>query len=235
MPRHHNPKIPAILIVGLISLAVPTLTRAQEDDSSAKLVTDFKNERIFWKQFQIATKIVALRDTRVLIELKPLLNDDDMRLRANAGFVFAALGDDRGFETIKAVLNDVSYTSPTRSGERVSADRYYAAHLFGDLKDKRAVPILIPLLDDGRVNHIVPWSLGQIGDRSAIPPLIRELSDKNPDMRVLSVYALETLRAKEALPQLRSLLSDNETIHFDGLGTVSEAARAAIAKLESVP
>jgi hypothetical protein len=46
---------------------------------------------------------------------------------------------------------------------------------------------------------------------------------------------LETLRAKEAVPHLRLLLHDDERIHFDGLGTVAEAARAAITKLEAEP
>ena len=74
-------------------------------------------------------------------------------------------------------------------------DRYYAAHLFGDLKDARAVPILIPLLRDKEVSDIVPWSLGQIGDKAAIRPLIEMLDDKDPDMRVESIYALQQLDA----------------------------------------
>ena len=35
----------------------------------------------------------------------------------------------------------------------------------------RAVPILIPLLRDEEIKEVVPWSLGEIGDKSAIPPL----------------------------------------------------------------
>jgi hypothetical protein len=31
------------------------------------------------------------------------------------------------------------------------------------------------------------------------------------------------------------LLDDNQKIHFDGLGTVAESAKAAIAKLEAHP
>jgi HEAT repeat protein len=88
---------------------------------------------------------------------------------------------------------------------------------------------------DWEVNWIVPWSLGEIGDKSAIPPLIETLGDNSPDMRVLAIYALEKLKSKEALPQLRALLDDDEKIHFDGLGTVAEAARAAIATLGEIP
>jgi HEAT repeat protein len=61
------------------------------------------------------------------------------------------------------------------------------------------------------------------------------LTDKNPDLRVLAIDALKDLRAKEALPRLRLLLHDEERIHFDGLGTVAEAARAAIVELENEP
>lgn len=39
--------------------------------------------------------------------------------------------------------------------KQISADRYYAAHLLVDLKNPRAVPILVPLLKDPEVNSIV--------------------------------------------------------------------------------
>ena len=120
-------------------------------------------------------------------------------------------------------------------GKAVPSDRYYAAHLFGDLKDVRAVPILTPLLKDNEVNWIVPWALGEIGDKSAVPPLVQTLNDKSPDMRVLAIYALESLKATQALPQLHLLPNDDEKIHFDGSGTVAEAAKAAIAKLDAKP
>jgi HEAT repeat protein len=118
---------------------------------------------------------------------------------------------------------------------QIASDRYYAAHLFGDLKDSRAVPILIPLLHDREVNSIVPWSLGQIGDKAAVAPLIATLRDVDPDMRVLAIYALETLKAKESLPQLRALVHDEDRIHFDGLGTVGDAAKKAVAELQALP
>ena len=52
-------------------------------------------------------------------------------------------------------------------------------------------------------------------------------------MRVLAVYALEQLKATEALPWLRQLLGDNERSNFDKLESVAEAAQAALAKLQS--
>ena len=90
----------------------------------------------------------------------------------------------------------------------------------------------MPLLTDPDVNYIVPWSLGQIGDRSAIQPLIGTLSDENPSMRVLAIYALVELKATQALPHLRQLLGDNEKSNFGKLESVADAAQAAIAKLQ---
>jgi HEAT repeat protein len=116
---------------------------------------------------------------------------------------------------------------------QIREDRYYAAHLLGDLKDPRAVLILIPLLTDQDVQYIVPWSLGQIGDPAAVPPLIQTLADKNPDMRVLAIYGLEQLHAKEAIPVLYRLVRAHEHTHFDRLIPVSEAAQGAITHLES--
>jgi HEAT repeat protein len=115
---------------------------------------------------------------------------------------------------------------------QIATDRYYAAHLLGDLRDPRAVPILVPLLKDKEVNSIVPWAFGRIGDKSAVGPLLDALDEGNPSMRVLSIYALETLNAKEALPRLISLLDDHRKSNFGAQVSAAEAAKAAIAKLQ---
>ena len=66
----------------------------------------------------------------------------------------------------------------------------------------RAVPILIPLLRDEEVKEVVPWSLEQIGDKSAIPPLKETLDDNDNSltMRASALLAIEKLQAKEGLP-----------------------------------
>jgi HEAT repeat protein len=140
--------------------------------------------------------------------------------------------EDRSTKRVVIEIDSPGSPSPRL---QIRDDRYYVVHLFGDLRDSLAVPILVPLLKDRDVNSIVPWSLGEIGNKSAIPPLIETLGDNSPDMRVLPIYALEKLKARDALPQIRALLDDDETIHFDGLGTVAKAARAAIATLIEIP
>lgn len=214
-------------------------------EPASNLVTQFESTTD-WKQLEVAEKIVALDDTSVLPDLESSLSSEDMHVRGNAAFIFASLGDDRGFQAIKEILEDRS-TSTKRAVHQVDDagqpstevqilyDRTWAVYLFGKLKDPRAVPILVPLLNDDQIDWGVASSLRQIGDKSAIPPLIATLRDGDPSMRVLAIDALVQLDEKEALPELRALLGDNEKIHFGRLGTVAESAKSAIAKLEATP
>ncbi|MEO8659559.1 MAG: HEAT repeat domain-containing protein [Bryobacteraceae bacterium] len=204
------------------------------------MLKKFQTTTVFWQQFEVAEAIVAAKDPSVLPKLEPWLTHQDWHLRGNAAFIFGRLGDPRGFDVITAILRDHSErpeAQGTPGGKwslqgQIQADRYYAAHLLGDLKDPRAVPVLVALLNDPVVNYIVPWSLGHIGDRSAVQPLIGLLRDRNPSMRVLAIYALVELKAQEALPALRVLLNDRERCNFDKMESVAEAASAAIAKLQ---
>ncbi len=231
--------VPVVLL-----LAAPCINRGQQRPSLADLLHRFESTTVFWQQIEVAKEIVAAHDISVLPKLQGWLTNEDRHLRGNAAFIYAGLGNPRGFDVIVAILGDRSERRrvdkissvglPSVEGQ-IREDRYYAAHLLGNLKDVRAIPILVPLLNDTEVNYIVPWSLGQIGDGSAIQPLIRTLSISHPSMRVLAIYALVELNATEALPRLRQLLGDNERSHFDKLESVAEAARDAIAKLQAEP
>jgi HEAT repeat protein len=248
MKSHHFIifRLAGLAVLAAFSLC-PADVVAQQKQSADELVEQFKAEKVFWKQQEVARKLIAFQDVSVLPKLSDWLSHEDRHIRGNVALVFGALGDDRGLEVIRAILNDRSdrpegqgQTFASSDGryhveQQIRADRYYAAHLLGDLKDRRAVPILISLLHDKEVNYIVPWALAEIGDSRADRPLIEMLADKSPSIRVLAIYALEKLNAKEALPDLRALLSDHERANFDKQEAVSEAATAAIAKLESKP
>jgi len=199
------------MLLGSMCL-LPTVsgqTAKHPSERTSDLVAQFKTTTTFWKQLEMAKQIVTLQDKSVLQVLEPWLSNEDMHQRGNAAFIFASLGDDRGFQAIKAILEN---RSPKRAVFRIDdagrpnpelqirEDRYYAAHLFGNLKDVRAVPILVPLLRDEEVNEVVAWSLGQIGDKSAIPTLKEALGDDSLTMRASALRALEKLGAKEGLP-----------------------------------
>ena len=212
--------------------------------SSAALVEQFKGEKVFWRQFPIAKEIVERRDASVLPSLAGWLSHEDRHVQGNVAFIFAGLDDLRGFQVITHILLDRSdrpegqgiATAPSdgryRAARQIATDRYYAAHLLGDLRSGRAVPILISLLNNPEVNSIIPWALAEIGERRAIGPLLDALDDDSPSMRVLAIYALETLKAKEALPRLNALLDDHRKSNFGAGVSVADAAKAAIAKLQ---
>ena len=228
----------------LVALLLPSahVIRGQQSPSVSELLRQFEAEKVFTSQFEVAKAIAAANDTSVLPQLEPWLTHEDRHLRGNAAFIFARLGDPRGFEVIVAILGDHSEKrevhkissagTPSIQGQ-ITEDRYYAAHLLGDLKDPRAIPVLVPLLTDPDVSYIVPWSLGQIGNGSAITPLTGLLRDPDPSMRVLAIYALVELKATAALPRLRQLLDDNARSNFSKRESVAEAAQSAIAKLQS--
>ena len=211
--------------------------------SAAALIEQFRDEKVLWKQLDIAKTIASKHDASVLPLIADWLSHPDRHVRGNVAFIFASLGDPRGLQTIVDILADRSERSegqgiPTAPGDgryrferQVAADRYYAAHLLGDVRDPRGVAVLIPLLDDSETQSIVPWSLGQIGDRRAIPPLIAALDNDDPSNRVLVIYALEALDAKEAIPRLMTLVNDDRKSRFGALVPVSEAAKGALAKL----
>jgi len=226
----------------VLLFATASLVRGQQPSSLDQLVRQFERETVFTRQFQVAQAIVAAHDVNVLPKLESWLTHEDRHLRGNAAFIFGGLGDARGFDVIVAILGDHS-ERPEAQGipggrwslrGQIRADRYYAAHLLGDLKDPRAIPILLPLRADPDVSPTVPWSLKQIVDSSSFPNLIGLLSHSDPGMRVLAIDALVELKATEALPRLRQLLNDNARPDgfFDESESVAEAAQAAIAELQ---
>jgi hypothetical protein len=87
----------------LASIFAFAQTGKHPSESARQLVEQFQRETVVWKQFEVAKKIVALRDKTVLHDLEPWLSNEDRCLRGNAAFVFASLGDNRGFLVIEAI------------------------------------------------------------------------------------------------------------------------------------
>ena len=119
--------------------------------SVRELLDRFKKEQVFWRQLEIGRALAAVSDRGAVAELEAWLNHDDRHVRGNAAFVLGRLGEPRGFATIAAILVD---RAPRTTGQgipggtwslqaQIRSDRYYAAHLLGDLKDPRGVELLI--------------------------------------------------------------------------------------------
>ena len=60
-------------------------------------------------------------------------------------------------------------------------------------RGQSGIPSLVALLKDEDVKGAVPWSLGEIGDKSAVPALKEALGDNSLTMRASALLALEKL------------------------------------------
>ena len=238
------------IVLATGALAMGAIAFAQSQNPSLRELLDQFQTTNSARQLEVGKQIVKVGDVSALRVLEPWLGHEDRHLRSNAAFVFASLDDARGFETLRGILTDRSYRPlgqgiPGVAGNidvpgwwlqsQIEADRYYAVHLLGQLKDPRAVESLLLLLDDAKIDYHAAWALGEIGDRRAIRPLIAVL--RNPDAlaRISAIQSLEKLGATEALPAIRALLTDHALPRAGDQVSVAETAKAAIAKLQREP
>jgi len=217
-----------------------------------QLIAKFQAETVFWKQFELADEIVKGASLSDLSSLEPWLTHEDRHVRGNVAYIFAKLGDPRGLATIEDILSDKSadrrveyhgvsfiftgdgadamanyLRSPAALQAQILDDRYYAVDLLGRLRDRDALDVLLPLLDHDEVNYKVAWALGEIGDPRAIPSLVGALSNKDAQVRVSAIGALEELRATQALPQIEALFDDTAVPHAGDQVPVGMTARKA--------
>src|SRR5207237_2666609 len=81
---------------------------------SSALVEQFKDEKYFWRQMEIAKAIAAKRDASVLLPLSAWLGHQDRHIRGNVACIFASFGDPRGLQTI----TELRRNRPVRTGRQ---------------------------------------------------------------------------------------------------------------------
>ena len=89
----------------------------------------------------------------------------------------------------------------------ITADRYYAAHVLGQLGDKEAVLALIDATEDKSINYIAAISLGELNDPRAIPAL-RRMAMNFPDERIWAGYGLAALGESDGFKILTEVTTD---------------------------
>ncbi len=246
----------AILIMGIIHREILVGNEPKRrSQPNSNLVEEFKSAKYFWEQLAIGKRIVRQGDSTVISRLEKLLNHPDRHLRCNAAFVLAGLGDERGFRAIIAVLQDTEPRSNKDEGtlwryqppeswrqdtgiEQITEDRYYAVTVLGELKDRRAVPILVGYLTDENINCHVAVVLAEIGDKQAVPGLKQMLSHKNRDRRLWAAYGLAKLGDPLGVPIVAEFLEDPQWVQrrhaAEALGTFGDrrAVPALLAALK---
>lgn len=213
---------------------------ARNAEKNDELLKQFAAAEFFWQQADAARKIVARQDKGMIIRIQQFLDVADRHRRCNAAFVMAGLGDSRGMATLIRELHDqqprptdrvTSDGNPDVDGQ-ITDDRYYAALLLGELKQKDAVPALITATKDRSINYQAAISLGDIGDKSAIPALQQMLKDY-PAQRLWAGYGLAKLGEKEGFDILETTASADskwtERRHaVEALGKIGDTKSVAV-------
>ncbi len=197
--------------------------------SAEELLNEFKAAEYSFQQAKAGEKLAALNDKSVVPALLALLKSANRAERCNTGFVLARLGQERGLHAILAELQDrqprrtrwkscASCKSEFSPGQ-ISDDRYYAAHVLGQLGDTRAVPALIETLQDESLNYQAAHVLGRLGDPRAIPALLAALeataknaTDSQTDFRLWVGLGLLQLKHPKGLSTVAEYLEPNRPI-----------------------
>lgn len=114
--------------------------------------------------------------------------------------VLVILNYKKSYELINEALNGRSLNRNILIGATESA---------AILKYKEMVPRLIKMLGKYKEDYStldiakhITYALGSIGDNTAIPEIEKELSDSDPELRMIAAYALEKIGTVKDLPIL---------------------------------
>lgn len=96
------------------------------------------------------------------------------------------------------------------------------AFALGQIGDKRAVPYLIKVVENSKAGVIAGIiALGQLRDRRAIPVLRKALQSSNPHIRAQAIFAIRQFNDRAFIEDLKPLLNDPDKL-------VRERAKDAI-------
>ena len=152
-----------------------------------------------------------------------LCADASARARAEGARGLGALGERKAIPVLLQMIND------DEEDVRVSASTSLAW-----LRAREAVPELTKLLEEDRsrwVRRRAAQALGQIGDTSAIPDLMRHVRDTDVYLAENAILSLGWLRAEEAIPELSEIVKEGKDSSptFNWRQMVMPGACAAVA------
>jgi HEAT repeat protein len=171
---------------------------------------------------QIVHALGKLGDKRAFEGLANIVRHGHRYTALFAALALGEIGDVRAFDVLLEVLKK---TPPN----------FYASIALGKLKDPRAFDILVRLLEMPESLGVhATTGLGALGNKRAIPHLLKALDADYSSTRYFAAEALGDLEAVDALPKLAELaLNDHQSIAEiqGGPNRVSDAAVEAIKKI----
>lgn len=161
-----------------------------------KLFQYLKDED-WWVRETIAETLSRIKDERIFPAAVELLSSPDPSLRRYAIEIIVGLKDPRGLVPLIKMLKDPDWWVRERA---VSA--------LGTLGTAKIVPILANLLSIKELSYITAEALGEIGDASAVPFLIKAIETADVETKLVIMRSLEKLQAKEAIPIIEEMIAD---------------------------
>lgn len=131
--------------------------------------------------------------------------------------IFGLIGSES--KSAKDYLRELRLSSGTFQGNRRWQAACELSAILAKNNDSKLAREIAPELmqlfastqkDDPRVRRYLAVALGRLGDRQAVPLLVKAMRDADPETRIYSIYALGELRAAEAVPDLVSLYNTDD-------------------------
>jgi HEAT repeat protein len=183
--------------------ALPALTQVFLSDAS---------QHLRWR----AAVVIAGIDAKYARQLMNEHLDGDMETQGVAFDILEMLGDKRvPSMRVSALVSRLENPETRRK----------AAFALAERKDKRAVPVLLEMLDDKELRYKkdVIIALARIGDKRAIPVLLNVLNDLNPRINIYFkervLNGLAQTGDERAIPVLLNFLN------FDSVNLAREVVR----------
>lgn len=215
--------------VGIVSMSVGCALKEIDGTPALQAVTSqLKGAPAVYKQ-GAASALGRLGGAHAVDSLLELLKDSDNTVRREAASSLGEIGDARALDALSSALED----HDKYVGERVVSAigeigtpagveplkkalinpflRPYAARALGEIRDQRAVDILLTLLNDPNtdVRRYAVASLGKTGGLSVVEAIMNSLKDSVPWVRASAVEALDRIGDLRALPALVAATSDS--------------------------
>ena len=113
--------------------------------------------------------------------------------------------------------------------------RYLICEILGEIRDERSIEVLVKLLQDkeeytASIASVAARSLKNFANASVIPQLMQVITSTDIELRYESIRTLGTLRAYQALPLIRQMITDTAKTFLDYY--VKAAAVQAVGKLK---
>ncbi len=187
-------KFPMFLFVSSLLLPLVGYSQGDRVDSLIALL----QSRNFETQKEAIRGLAWIGDSRAVLPIEKLLDEDDIRIRREATRALGAIGDTSATERILALMNDADTA--------VILDAIIA---LGVLKDKRAVePLVIRLRSEDRIEQTSGRSLIEIGD-AAVPILIKALSNQKWNVQYPAEAVLRDMKSIKVETLIAALHDDS--------------------------